>query len=65
MQADKERAERQREYLAQLERENANSCSFDSSGEEANSITNSSTQEGEMTIQRDRDDEEEEEEDDR
>ena len=44
-QADKERAERQREYMAQLERE----ASYDSS--EPTSITNSSTQEGELTIQ--------------
>ena len=44
-QADKERAERQREYMAQLERE----ASFESS--EPTSISNSSTQEGELTIQ--------------
>lgn len=45
MKADKERAERQREYMAQLERE----TSYDSS--EPTSMTNSSTQEGELTIQ--------------
>ncbi len=45
LQADKERAERQREYMAQLERE----ASYDSS--EPTSMTNSSTQEGELTIQ--------------
>ena len=45
-QADKERAERQREYMAQFERE----ASYDSS--EPTSITNSSTVEGEHTIQK-------------
>ena len=47
MQADKERAERQREFLAQLEREAAG---FDESSEPT-SMTNSSTVEGEHTIQ--------------
>ena len=46
-QADKERAERQREFLAQLEREAAG---FDESSEPT-SMTNSSTVEGEHTIQ--------------
>ena len=46
VQADKERAERQREYLAQMERE----ASYDSASEPT-SMTNSSTQEGELTIQ--------------
>ena len=47
LQADKERAERQREFLAQLEREAAG---FDESSEPT-SMTNSSTVEGEHTIQ--------------
>eukprot|EP00095_Tigriopus_kingsejongensis_P004757 maker-scaffold510_size151595-snap-gene-0.42 protein:Tk04757 transcript:maker-scaffold510_size151595-snap-gene-0.42-mRNA-1 annotation:"PREDICTED: uncharacterized protein LOC664255 isoform X4" len=46
LKADKERAERQRELMAQLERE----ASIDSS-EDPTSITNSSTVEGEHTIQ--------------
>ena len=46
-QADKERAARQREFLAQLERKAAG---FDESSEPT-SMTNSSTVEGEHTIQ--------------
>lgn len=47
LQADKERAARQKEFLAQLEREAAG---FDESSEPT-SMTNSSTVEGEHTIQ--------------
>ncbi len=59
-QADKERAARQREFLAQLEREAAG---FDESSEPT-SMTNSSTVEGEHTIQGQDDDVDEVEEDD-